>query len=166
VASAKKGSGVDSWLDVAGLLAPAARIEELIQQVVQGHIRTPEALEIALQRLHGQYAELEWAWARETWLAEIGKTAGDVTLDDLAEAVRRWRDAAARWNAWALRDAEQEFRSTARISYGLGGDAEADFQAVRGSLQEDKFVAAWQRETAEVEARAEALLGKLAVVGS
>ncbi len=150
------------WLDLSGLLAPSARIEELIAQIVEGQVRTSEAIEIALQRLHADYAELEWAWVRATWLAELGKAAEDLSTADLADAVRRWRDAATRWNAWALRDAEQEFRSAARISYGLGGDVDADFQAVRGSFPGDKFVASLHQETLEVEARAEALLSRLA----
>jgi hypothetical protein len=149
------------WVDLCGLLAPAWRIEQLLDQIVKGQIGDMQRLEIAWHRLHADYAALEWDWVRQTWLAELHKDAGEITTADVAEAVRRWRDAATRWNIWALRDAEQEFRTAARVSYGLGGDIEADFLAVRGSFQDDKFVASLRQEIAEIESRADALLKRL-----
>jgi hypothetical protein len=115
--------------------------------------------------MHKNYAAWEWNWALSTWLQELGKTAADVTSDDLMAAISAWEAAQEQWTTWLLRDAEQEFRAASRISYGLGAGSsvDADFTAVRGAFEHNKFLASIRQETQEVAQRAEALRKRLSM---
>jgi hypothetical protein len=156
-----QADGAGPWIDVCGLLAPASVLERLMSRVADGQITDLGELESELRQAYRNYAAWEWNWVLDTWLRELDKSPQDVSLADLALAIEGWRDASQHWTTWVLRDAEQEFRAPARIGYGLEGDAaagEADFRAVRGSIEQNKFLAAIKQEMAEVSQRAETLL--------
>ncbi len=104
------------------------------------------------------------AIGKAAWLSLLGRKADEVTLDDFRHAIRTWKSATSQYNQGVLRDAEQEFKESAHVSYGIDGDHEtqlADFAAVRGAFNDNAFVRKVQDQTREVAERADNLLVQL-----
>lgn len=157
-------SAPEPWVDLCGLIAPAAAVEALLDDVETGKICGLAKLELRLGELHAAYGASERRWALNVWLAQIGKTAGQVTAADLIAAIAAWKDATIQGNNQVLRDAETEYKSSARLGFGIDGDAataEADFAAVRGDFNQNPLVRAVREESAAVSRRAETLLAQL-----
>jgi hypothetical protein len=63
-----------------------------------------------------------------------------------------------------LKDAEKEFDPGSKLGFGIDGDVEtrdSDFQAVRGIYDKNIFVTSLQKESKEIEERANKLSGFL-----
>jgi hypothetical protein len=60
-----------------------------------------------------------------------------------------------------LKDAEKEFDSGSKLGFGIDGDVDtrdSDFQAVRGVYGKNKFVTSLQKESKEIEEKADRLI--------
>jgi hypothetical protein len=76
------------------------------------------------------------------------------------EAAQQWNQVRAKFLTMILNDAGKEFDAATRTGFGLDGDdaeAEADFAAVRGTLDENAFVRQIREEIAEIARRADAI---------
>jgi hypothetical protein len=63
-----------------------------------------------------------------------------------------------------LKDAEKEFDTGSKLGFGIDGDEhtrDMDFQAVRGAYEENKFVSGLQKETKEIEEKADRFIALL-----
>ena len=63
-----------------------------------------------------------------------------------------------------LKDAEKEFDSGSKLGFGIDGNEQTldmDFQAIRGSYENNKFVIELQKETKEIEEKADRIIGLL-----
>ncbi len=161
---ATSGCGGGDWTDWAGLLAPQMQIDRLLHDLEQGRLDDLTAVESRLLDLHARFSQFEWEWVADAWLANIGRTADAVVDDDVCQSILTWKNATNQYNQGVLRDAEQEFKEAAQLSYGLDGDADvqaADFAAVRGTFDQNAFVRAVQEQTQNVIARADALLAQI-----
>ncbi len=158
------GEGQGEWTDLAGLLAPTRQVDSLLADIEQGGLHDLLSLESRLLDLHAGYDRLEWDWVAALWLESAGLTASNVTTADVRQAITTWKSATAQYNQGVLRDAEQEFKESAKVGYGLGGEADAataDFAAVRGAFDQNAFVCAVQEQTQQVAARADAILAHM-----
>ena len=152
--------GAGEWVDVLGLLAPKAEVEAFCDAVEAGELADLAAVEARLRAMHAAYADYEWTWAQGAWREVVGKTPAQMTPEELAAAVSDWCDAAVKLNNMVVGDAEKEFAETARIGFGIDGDEavrDADFEAVRGTFDANKFVRQLRKESEEIKARAERL---------
>jgi hypothetical protein len=160
--SATDGTG--DWVDLCGLLTPAAKSGEALDRVARGAIADVPSLEKELRALHEGYAGFEWDWVVAAWLEEIGKKAEDVTLDDVRGAVAAWREGVLQYNDLVLKDAKKEFEGDVRIGFGIDGGPDAvaaDFASVRGTFDGNKFVKQVKQASEDAAARAERILGAL-----
>ncbi len=76
---------------------------------------------------------------------------------DLAATAAEYARVRAKFLKMLLTDAQKEFDELAQIGFGLDGaegDREADFAAVRGTFEDDKFIRKMRSETEEILARA------------
>ncbi len=155
--------GEGPWTDLLGLLAPKAAVDRLLDDLASGTIDGLIQLETAMERMYAGFAAWEWNWVRAAWLGELGKSAEEVTLADLADAVSGWKAATGQRNKWVLRDAEQEFAQAAQVGYGVDHPehAAADFQAVRGAFEDNPFTRQVQEEDAQIATKADTLLAQL-----
>jgi hypothetical protein len=138
----------DEWLDLAGLLAPRAAVERLLDSIAEGRYSDLGEVQAQLHRLHARYPAGERCWAARCLARRLGRE--HLTDDDLAGYAPDWLDAVRRSNEETLRDAAKEFDRFARVGFGLDGDEEAreaDFTAVRGPYDEHDLVRELQRET-------------------
>ena len=63
----------------------------------------------------------------------------------------RWKEAVLELDRRLYADAQKEYAATARTGFGLDGDEQTrrlDFEAVRGSFEEDDFVAEIEKHMA------------------
>jgi hypothetical protein len=153
--------GVGRWLDWCGMLVPAGEARKLLTAVAAEKFADLKALEAALRDLYEQYDAWEWGWIADVFAKELGKCPEQITVADLKNAVNDWRKTATEALALILSDLEKEFNASVRIGFGLDGDrqaAEADFDAVRGSFDDNKYVKGLRKECEEIKTRTAALL--------
>ncbi|MHC4200119.1 MAG: DUF6819 domain-containing protein, partial [Planctomycetota bacterium] len=77
--------------------------------------------------------------------------------EELAAASETWVKARSKFIRLVLADAEKEYDQPSRIGFGADGPEaarEADFQAVRGTYDTDRFVRQLNAETEEARKRA------------
>jgi len=158
------GAGTGDWVDILGLLAPKSEIEAVCDEIEDGRLNGLDPLEDRLRAIHDSYDEYEWNWAQEAWRAWAGKAPCEMSVDELAKAVGDWKTASIKLNNMILADAQKEFEGPTRTGFGVDGDKEVcdlDFEAVRGTFEDNKFVKHLQRDSEDISARAEAILAKL-----
>ena len=93
-------------------------------------------------------------------LPDMGRAHFEAIIDD-------WEKSKIRLNNMISADAQKEFHAPARIGYGIdGGDVEQqqDFEAVRGTYEDNKFVRQLQEDTNDVQRRAVELRALVAIL--
>lgn len=160
--------GTGEWVDVAGLLTPVAGLGRVLDEVKDGRVKSVEELRERLSGLHRAYAGLAASWFSELLLKRLSATAETLSAGQLLGVVKEWSEEAVKLNNMILKDAEKEFGQVSRIGFGVdGGEAErdADFAAVRGTFEKNKFVLELQQENAAIAARADRLTAALQALG-
>jgi len=162
--AAMEGADLATWVDLAGMLAPGPAVEALLEALAEGHVPDIDSLLVRLGEIHAAYDEAKLRWCAAFLAEREGIDLAAVTDEQLATIVTDWRDAALKLNKLILLDARKEFDPFSKTGFGIDGDddvAEADFQAVRGTLDDNAFVRGLHDEARQIAARAEALLAGL-----
>ena len=137
-----EGTGV--WVDLAGLIAPKEVVNHLLDEVEADRVPTEQAFSDALKRIHENYYRYEWTWAYEKMLEYYGLYPDRITIEDLIDIVRRWKDSVVKLDQMLYADAKKEFSLSARTGFGFDGASqrtvEADFEQVRGDFETNPFV--------------------------
>ena len=148
----------DTWVDIGGQMMPRQRLDDLCQAVESGQIADLDALGQALDGIHDAYAEDEWAWVRWAYGKVFGKELDGAAPEDLAAMADGWLRLRTKFLNLVLNDATKEFQGLVRTGFGQDGteaDAAADFEAVRGDFETNKFVRQLKEEMAGLEDRVE-----------
>ena len=154
-----------AWADLAGMLAPVPAVEGLLQALGAGDVADIDHLRQRLGHIHNAYADEKLRWFAALLDAREGIDVAAATNDQLAAIVADWRDAALKLNRLVLLDAVKEFDPTSKIGFGIDGDddvVERDFQAVRGTRDDNAFIQHLHEESEQIRSRAEALIERLA----
>jgi hypothetical protein len=132
-----------SWVDIGGLLMPAQRLEQLCADIAQRRIADMTSLHGTLQGIAQAAADDEWVWVKQAY-RQFSDTdldaAGPAELETVAET---WLAARREFLELVLVDATKEFEAASRIGFGMDSEAEAaeaDFRAVRGEYEANRFV--------------------------
>ena len=137
-----EGTGV--WVDLAGLIAPKEVVNHLLDEVEADRVPTEQAFSDALKRIHENYYRYEWTWAYEKMLEYYGLYPDRITIEDLIDIIRRWKDSVVKLDQMLYADAKKEFSLSARTGFGFDGASqrtvEADFEQVRGDFETNPFV--------------------------
>ena len=168
VLAADTNLGQDKWLDLFGLLVPEQALEEILKAVEEGALSTVEQLAQKFQAVYEQYPAYEWAWVAKNLERVLAKSIDQVTGDDIAGVITKWKEAVATLNGLILKDAQKEFADFSMVGYGLDGDRqvkEADFRMVRGSYEDNSFVRGLEDDTTEKAKIADDLIAKIAKCG-
>jgi len=154
--------GAEDWVDVLGMLAPQSQVESLCTAIETGEVADLADLETRLRAIHAAYDEYEWNWVCKAWSGFSAKKApAAMTDDERKAAITTWQKSAVKLNNMILGDAKKEFDIQTRLGFGIDGDEsvrDADFEAVRGTPDENKFVRQIRQESEAITARAEKLL--------
>ncbi|MFB3786285.1 MAG: DUF4954 family protein [bacterium] len=139
------------WLDLAGWMAPAARVEEVIHGVEEGRFAEVEEVRQAIQAIARDYAADKWEWCRGGLEKQFDKSWSEFTRDDLVQILTDWKTNKIKLNNMILQDAQKEFDLHARIGFGLDAASEEDkfkdFIAVRGEMETNAFIQDVRRDS-------------------
>jgi len=133
----------ETWVDIGGQMMPSGRLDALCQAVESGDIADLAAFDAALGAIEDAYAEDEWAWVRWAYAKVFEADLADAAPDDLARLADELVKVRGKFFNLVLHDAHKEFDPVVRTGFGQDGtddDAAADFAAVRGQYETNKFV--------------------------
>lgn len=137
-----EGTGV--WVDLAGLIAPKEVVNQLLDDVEAGCVPSLQDFSDALKHIHENYYRYEWTWAYEKMLEYYGLYPDRITIEDLIDIIRRWKDSVVKLDQMLYADAKKEFSLSAHTGFGFDGASqrtvEADFEQVRGDFETNPFV--------------------------
>jgi len=159
-----KPDALGPWVDVSGLLAPAAVVEQLMESVRTGRISTLDDLIRELRYIHADSEAYAWAWCMDLIQKRFGIDYNKLTKNHLIQIIKDWKRGSLDFISLILKDGEKEFSQMSRMGYGIDGGDEVvnkDFDAVRGRFDENPFVLQLREESLLVEERAEKLLAFL-----
>lgn len=134
---------VSEWIDMAGLVLPVRAVEELIAGIEKGSYSTVHDITAAFQERHNSYDEWSWNWCLRQIEKFLNKVHSEFTVDDILYLMETWIAATEELDDHFVEDAVKEFSPRTRISFGIDGDRlvqEADFLAVRGSVEHNDFI--------------------------
>ena len=140
----------DKWVDISGLFCPQSSLEQLMNELKSGHISTSDQLQNKLEEFYNNYEKNERKFASALICERSDKTPDEFDNNDLKTILDDGAKAFIKLNNLILSDAGKEFDPTARIGYGIDGDdsiQKADFEAVRGSVEENAFICDLQEKS-------------------
>ncbi len=158
--------GLGDWVDLAGLIAPKDEVTKLLDAVEQGVLSLAD-IQTRFEQMHAHYYSYEWTWALDKLEQLWGCSVEQVTLEQIDQTIRQWKDAVVSLDKMVYDDARKEFDLNSQTGFGVDGDreqAEADFEEVRGSFESNSFVKAVLEHIERKSALGEKMLTKLAQV--
>jgi NDP-sugar pyrophosphorylase family protein len=159
--TAQGTDGTGKWVDICGLFSPASKIDELVDSVKTGKIRSVDKLYENLGSIYNNYNKFAWVWCSDLINRQTGDKPENLSVDSLIQIITDWKTNAIKLNNMIRKDAEKEFDTGSKIGFGIDGDADTrdnDFQAVRGVFDKNKFVISLQKESKEIEEKADRLI--------
>jgi NDP-sugar pyrophosphorylase family protein len=153
--------GIGKWIEICGLFSPATKIEELLVAVKTEKIRSITELNRELSEIYNNYGKYSWEWCSNLISTHFEIDLDNIDSRHLIQIITDWKTNAVKLNNMILKDADKEFESGKKIGFGIDGDEhtkEMDFQTVRGSFEENKFVLGLQNETKVISERADRLI--------
>lgn len=152
------------WVDAAGMFISKQEYDELLNLISAGEIKSIEALNDRLRILGSNYEESSWAWCANLIEKRLNISIGDITKEQLSQLLTDWKDNSVKLNNMILKDAEKEFDQTSKIGFGLDGNEDTrdkDFESVRGTFENNKFVVELKKESEQIIDKTEKLLQML-----
>jgi hypothetical protein len=153
--------GTGKWVDICGLFSPVSKIDELIDSVKTRKIRSVDELNENLASIYNNYTTYAWIWCSSLISQQTGDKPEYTPIDILIQIIKDWKTNAIKLNNMILKDAEKEFDPGSKFGFGIDGDADtrdSDFRAVRGIYDNNKFVISLQKESKEIEDKADKLI--------
>jgi len=131
------------WVDMAGMITPVFAVDDLIGSIRSGKITTLDEMKEIFITLNKQYDQYEWDFCKNLVGEYLDIDPGKIEPGQLIGIINEWKNSLIKQNDLVLKDAEKEFDANRHIGYGVDGDElikEADFEAVRGSYEGNKFI--------------------------
>ena len=157
----------DKWLDLAGMIAPNNAIQNLIGDIKSGSIKNLDGIASGLEGIHASYKAFTWDWTTKILSEIYDIDVNKIEASQLIELLSKWESDSIKLDRMILSDAGKEFDNTSKIGFGIDGDeqvANKDFEAVRGTIENNKFTAGLQKEMKQIADKAgtlKALLEKI-----
>lgn len=159
--------GLGQWIDVGGMICPKEALNSVLTDIRNGKLTIAQAEE-RIADIHSHYYEYEWTWAYDKICQFTGKNADTLTIQDLIDIIKKWKNAVVTLDNMLYEDAKKEFDLNSKIGFGVDGsetDRMDDFTAVRGEFEQNSFVKNCKEHTVNKEAlgdRTIEMLGRLA----
>jgi len=152
-----EGALPTNWLDLSGMLASEQAIQQLEADIAAGTLNSLEKISKALEEIHSSYEDQAWLWTTGILAERFDIDVANPTADQLIELVDKWESQTIKLDKMILADASKEFDNSSKIGFGVDGDEEvrdSDFEAVRGSMEENKFIVGLHEEMKACEEKA------------
>lgn len=137
--------GQGYWVDLSGLIAPKAAVEEILGRIEDGSVSSIEEINSAFALLHRNYYTYEWTWAYDEYKDFFGIDPKTITAAQVISIVEQWKEAVIGLDKTIYEDARKEFSLASMTGFGADGtkeDKEMDFSEVRGEFESNAFVSA------------------------
>jgi hypothetical protein len=164
ILSPEGNTGTGKWADLAGLFAPEEMVQKMLDDIESGAISTLEQVDETFRLMYENYPAYEWAWTVSVLRHCLSKTVEKITADDIIELINKWKTAVRKLGRMRLADAQKEYTAAVRTGYGFDGDEkikDADFEAVRGTFEENSFVAEIEKQISTKTKLADELIKRL-----
>jgi hypothetical protein len=145
------------WLDLAGMMASETAVKDLLTDIGSGAVGSLEELLSGLQQIHSSYETETWDWTAALLAERLDIDVEKITPGQLLDLITRWESETIKLDKMILMDASKEFDESSRIGFGIDGDEavrNSDFEAVRGTAEENKFISGIKEEIVQTEKRA------------
>ena len=152
------------WVDLSGLFAPHAAIEQLLTDIEVGKITALDEIEQLFNYLQDNYYSLEWVWALRQIERYYGVSRDTITVADVTGIVERWKEAVIEMDNYLYSDARKEFSLISQIGFGIDGsdnERAMDFESVRGVFEENPFVQSVQEHIRKKSALGDKIIAKM-----
>ena len=136
-------TGKGEWTDLAGLYAPGSVVEDLMDAIEEGKIRSMKMLDAEFERMHDFYNDWQWTWVSGKIREEEGKEVWEFTTADVIRITEKWKKSVVNLDKMLYEDAGKEFSPSTMTGFGIDGDEEIrrqDFEQVRGKFESDRMV--------------------------
>ena len=140
--SKKEKHGVGDWIDLAGLIAPKAEVEKLLNDIEKEKRTLPE-IQQELEKMHRNYYEYEWTWVQEKLEKYWNKPIKEIEKEEIISLIELWKKSVVKLDELIYEDAKKEFNLSSKIGFGVDGNEEQkhkDFESVRGTFENNPFV--------------------------
>lgn len=157
-------AGTGYWVDISGMIAPKAVVEDLLAQIASGEVCTIAQVHDAFAAMHRSYYDYEWTWAYGQYKDFFGVDMDTITKEDVIGIVKKWKEAVIGLDRQLYEDARKEFDLAAMTGFGADGskeDKEHDFEQVRGDFESNSFVTAVLDHIRVKEALGDELIARL-----
>jgi hypothetical protein len=158
---AKSENGDDGaagpWVDAGGLLCPKSRLDRMAEAIASGVLATNEQVYGALETISAGYADDEWNWFLVNYRRLTGKDLKDESTAGMISLIDRWRDSSLKLLNMVINDISKEFEGDISTGFGIDGNREADFEAVRGTFTGNKFIVRLNNDIEDVKKKCEAI---------
>lgn len=128
------------WADVSGLICSGERLQQVVADIEKGELDTFRKVHAAFDTVYSSYEADEWNWFLNTYKKMNGKELADESAENIGTFLSEWRSASLKIYNMVLTDAEKEFDDSVKIGFGIDGNREEDFRAVRGEFDDNSFV--------------------------
>ncbi len=156
----------EKWVDIGGQMMPVKRLEDLYTTVESDKLADAAAFEKALDAIQASYAEDEWAWVRQAYKHVFEADLDALTAEGADKLADQLLTDQSKFLNLILIDAGKEFDTVTQVGFGQDGSADdvaADFQAVRGTFDTNKFVKQMKQAVADLNTRIDKLKQALSV---
>jgi carbonic anhydrase/acetyltransferase-like protein (isoleucine patch superfamily) len=141
--AADNARGKGEWIDLAGLIAPASEIDQLLDNIEKGKLTSIEDLSSCFEEFQSSYHEWAWTWAAGIIEKEEGKAIRLFNVPDVTGIIEKWKRSVVFLDNLLLEDAGKEFSLSSMTGFGVDGsekDKQIDFEQVRGDYQTNRIV--------------------------
>jgi hypothetical protein len=145
------------WIDLAGMIASEESVQQLLSDIKSGSLSSLEEIASGLANIDASYEEDAWDWTTGILAERYEIDVNQITAGQLLELVTLWESVTIKMDKMILNDAAKEFDQSSKIGFGIDGDLEVsnkDFEAVRGVMDENKFIIGIKEEISRTEKKA------------
>ncbi|MBO4585255.1 MAG: DUF4954 family protein, partial [Bacteroidales bacterium] len=156
--------GKGYWVDISGMIAPKAMVDDLLARVEDGSVQSIEQVRQGFADMHANYYTYEWTWAYDQYPEFFGVDMETITKEQVISIVKQWKEAVIGLDRQLYEDARKEFSLAAMTGFGADGtkmEKEQDFEQVRGVFESNSFVTAVLDHIRVKEALGDELIARL-----
>lgn len=150
-----------NWVDAAGMFISKHDYDDLLISISTDKLKSIGELNDRLMILESNYKDSSWAWCANLIEKRLNINIEEISKEQLSQLLTDWKDNSVKLNNMILKDAEKEFDQTSKIGFGIDGSEDSrdkDFEGVRGTFENNKFVIELRKESEQIINEAEKLL--------
>jgi len=156
--------GKGRWLDLAGLITTEDAVNNLLGDIENEKLSSLEQIDSRLSEIYDNFETWQYNWVVDILEQNFGRKLEQFTVEDIITVIEDWISSVERLDMMRCSDAKKEFGITSKIGFGIDGDdsvRDSDFEAVRGSEQDNSFITELKQRLDKKKQTATSLIDKL-----